>query len=47
MEKPIALGLPKQPQGGKKKGGSHKLTISAFLVVIGDSVKLDYSVEEE
>lgn len=43
MEK-IALCLPK---GGaaKKKGG--KLQINAFLICIGDAVKIDYTIEEE
>ena len=40
----INLSLPKP---GKKVKGSSKLTINAYIVVIGDTVKLDYSIEEE
>ena len=43
MEK-IVMGLPKP--GGKKKAGS-KLAINAFIIAIGDSMKIDYTIEEE
>ena len=40
----IQMGLPKP--GGKKKG-ANKLLINGFLIVIGDSLKIDYIIEEE
>ena len=43
MEK-IQLSLPKQ--SGKKKSGN-KHYINAFLIAIGDSMKIDYTIEEE
>lgn len=43
MEK-VALFLPQSK--GKKKGGN-KLMISSFFMIIGDSVKVDYTIDEE
>ncbi len=40
----INLSLPK---GGKKGKGSSKLVINAYIVALGDTVKLDYAIEEE
>ena len=40
----MQLSLPKGG-GGKKKG--NKLLINAFLVAIGNGIKLDYIIEEE
>ncbi|TNV83680.1 hypothetical protein FGO68_gene10563 [Halteria grandinella] len=43
MEK-IPLALPK---AGAKKKGAGKHTISAYLLCMGDSLKVDYTIEEE
>ena len=44
MEK-IQMNLPKA--AGKKKGSSSKPAINGFILAIGDSVKVDYTIEEE
>lgn len=43
MEK-IPLSLPKQ---GAKKKGAGKNSIVAYLLCVGDSLKVDYTIEEE
>lgn len=41
MEK-ISLNLP-----GEAKKKAAKLSINSFLLVLGDTVKIDYTIEEE
>ena len=39
------MNIPQQAKGGKKKSGN-KNHINAFFIVIGDSIKLNYAIED-